>query len=88
MFFLALRFLGLSKIAASAGLKVNALKADKQTDIAMVMANCWYKRPVMPPVNATGINTADKIKAMATTGPATSFMALLVASLGESPCSI
>ena len=34
-------FLGRSRSAASAGLKVRALKAEKMTDTAMVTANCW-----------------------------------------------
>ena len=33
--------LGLSNIAASAGLSVSALKADSTTDTAIVNANCW-----------------------------------------------
>ena len=32
---------GLRSIAASAGDRVSALKADSSTEIAMVMANCW-----------------------------------------------
>jgi len=52
---------GFNKIEASAGLNVNALNAENSTDIAIVIANCWYSRPVIPPVNATGINTAAEI---------------------------
>ena len=53
----------------------------------MVMANCWYKRPVTPPMKATGTKTAQRISAIATTGPETSFIAWRVASIGDLPCS-
>ena len=79
-------WLGLSKIEHRAGLKVKALMAENNTEMAMVIANCWYKRPVIPGVKATGTNTAIKIIAIAITGPATSFMAKLVASRGLFPC--
>ena len=39
-------------------------------------------------MKATGMNTAARISAIATTGPETSFIALSVASRGESPCSM
>ena len=32
---------GLSSMADRAGLRVSALKAEKSTEMAMVMANCW-----------------------------------------------
>ena len=38
-------------------------------------------------MNAVGMNTADSTRAMATTGPLTSFIALRVASRGDSPSS-
>ncbi len=52
-----------------------AIKADIITDIAMVMANCWYNRPTMPGINPTGTNTAANIKAIAITGAEISFIA-------------
>ena len=58
------------------------------TDTAIVTANCWYMRPVMPGMNAVGTNTAARMSAMATTGPETCSMALKAASRGESPSSI
>ena len=79
---------GFNSMAASAGLKVSALSAENATETAIVIANCWYNLPVIPPLIATGINTAHKITAIAITGPPTSFIAFLVASLGLSPCSI
>ena len=51
----------------------------------MVTANCWYIRPVMPGMNAVGMNTAAMIRAMATTGPDTSSIAFKAASRGDSP---
>jgi hypothetical protein len=67
---------------------VSALKAEISTDTAMVTANCWYIRPVMPGMNAVGMNTAAMMMAMPTTGPDTSSIAFNEASRGESPCSM
>jgi hypothetical protein len=39
-------------------------------------------------MNATGRKTEDKIRAIAMTGPPTSFIACIVASLGDLPCSM
>ena len=72
----------------SAGLSVSALKAEMSTDTAIVTANCWYMRPVMPGMNAVGTNTAARMSAIATTGPDTSSIALKAASRGDSPCSM
>src|SRR6185503_2902397 len=58
-----------------AGVNDNAINAEMITDIAMVIANCWYNRPTMPGINPTGTNTAANISAMATTGAEMSFMA-------------
>jgi hypothetical protein len=79
---------GLRIIAESAGARLSARNADRSTEIAMVSANCWYTRPVRPPSSATGTNTAERMSAIAITGPDTSFMAWTVASLGVFPCSI
>ena len=79
---------GFSSSAASAGLSVSALNADRITDIAIVTANCWYNLPVMPGMKAVGTNTAARISAIATTGPETCSMALMAASRGESPTSM
>ena len=56
--------------------------------MAMVRANCWKTRPVSPPRNATGTNTAERIRAIPITGPETSFIACAVASRGGRPCSM
>src|SRR5262249_33911858 len=76
---------GRRSIAASAGLKVRALKAEMTTDRAMVTANCWYIRPVMPGMKAVGTNTATRMRAMATTGPDTSSIALRARPGGPKP---
>src|SRR5215831_2043720 len=79
---------GRNNNAASAGLSVNALNADNTTDTAIVTANCWYIRPVIPGTNAVGTNTATRISAIATTGPDTSSIARNVASRGDNPRSM
>ena len=66
-------------------MKVRATVPEMTTDTAMVMANCWYMRPAMPPVKATGMNTAHSTSTMAMTGPVTSCMALAVALRGGRP---
>src|SRR5207247_9310677 len=58
------------------------------TEMAIVMANCWYKRPVIPGINAVGTNTAARLRAMAMTDRETSSMALNAASRGDMPCVI
>src|ERR1700684_3929285 len=58
-----------------AGVNDNAINAEMITDIAMVMANCWYNRPTIPGINPTGTNTAARMSAMATTGAEISFIA-------------
>ena len=79
---------GFSSSAASAGLSVSALNADRITEIAMVTANCWYSRPVMPGMNAVGMNTAESTSAMPITGPEISSMAFSAASFGDRPSSM
>ena len=79
---------GRSHIAASAGDRVSALKAEISIAMAMVKANCLFRLPWMPPMNATGMNTAARISAMLTTGPETSSIALSVASRGAMPRSM
>ena len=44
--------------------------------------------PTIPFINATGKNTDDRISAIAITGPPTSFIAWIVASRGDLPCSM
>ena len=54
----------------SAGVSVKATMTDRITETEMVMANCRYNWPVMPPMNETGTNTAHSTRPMAITGPA------------------
>ena len=61
---------------------------ENPTETAMVMANCWYRRPVIPAMPATGIKTAISTSVVAITGAVTCFMAATVASLGFMPFSM
>ncbi|OQB39339.1 MAG: hypothetical protein BWY09_01133 [Candidatus Hydrogenedentes bacterium ADurb.Bin179] len=51
--------------------------------MAMVMPNCLYITPVLPPRKATGTYTAASTSTLAMMGPVTCFIALMVASLGD-----
>ena len=63
-------------MAASAGLSVSELIAEKTVETAIVTAN-WRKNwPVMPLMNAHGTNTAHSTSATAMIGPVTSSIAL------------
>jgi len=77
-----------SSRAQSAGESVRALKAEMTTETAIVTENCWNSRPVMPPVNDTGMNTASSTTVVATIGEATLRMASSAASRGFMPRSI
>jgi len=55
---------GRSSTAHSAGVRVSATIPDSTTETAMVIANCLYMRPVMPPRNATGMNTEHSTSTM------------------------
>src|SRR5216684_6067104 len=70
-------------MAESAGVKVNALKAEMETENAMVNANCRNNMPVVPGNRATGTNTDTSTNEVATTAPATSFIATLAALCGS-----
>ena len=82
-----LRF-GLSSIAARAGLRVSELKVEMTVDDAIVRANCRKNCPVMPEMNAQGMNTAESTSPTAITGADTSLIALIVAARGFKPCSM
>src|ERR1700687_419596 len=69
--------------AQSAGLRVSATMPDIVTDTAIVTANWRYISPARPPINATGTKTAHNTRTIATTGPVTSSIALIAASLGD-----
>ena len=75
-------------MAASAGLSVSELNAEKTVETAIVKANCRKNCPVMPVMKAQGTNTALSTSPTAITGPETWFMAAIAASRGGRPCSI
>jgi len=67
---------GFNSMVHSAGVSESAIKAEIITEMAIVMANCWYSLPTMPGINPTGTNTAARISAMATNRrPEISFIA-------------
>ncbi len=72
------------RIAASAGDSVSATMPENTTETAIVTANCLYSAPVMPPRNATGMNTAFSTSTIAMTGPLTSSIARFAASFADS----
>ena len=55
------------------------------TETAIVTENCWKSRPVMPPVNDTGMKTASSTTVVAMIGEATLRIASAVASGGAMP---
>src|ERR1700675_3220283 len=70
-------------MAESAGVSVSALNAEIETENAIVSANCRNKIPVVPGNSATGTNTDTSTSEVATTAPATSFIATLAALCGS-----
>src|ERR1700748_2464382 len=70
-------------MAENAGVSVNALNAEIDTENAIVSANCRNKIPVVPGKSATGTNTATSTSEVATTAPATSFIATDAALCGS-----
>ena len=63
---------------------MRATTPDITTAIATVTANWRYSSPAMPPINATGTNTAHNTKTIATTAAATCSIDLIAALIGES----
>ena len=76
---------GRSRMAASAGLSVSELMAEKTVDTEIVTANWRKNRPVMPLIKAHGTNTAHSTRATAITGPVTSSIAFRAASRDDKP---
>ncbi len=75
-------------MAARAGLRVSELIVERTVADAMVSAN-WRKNwPVIPEMNAQGMNTAESTSPTAITGADTSLIAWIVAALGVIPCSM
>ena len=71
--------------AAREGDSVRATIPDITIAIAMVMANCLYKIPVMPPRKATGRKTDTSTRTMAMRALASSAIDFLAASIGVMP---
>ncbi len=80
--------LGFKSIAARAGLSVSEFTVEITVDEAIVSANCRKNCPVIPVMNAHGMNTAERTRPTAITGDETSLIALSVAARGFSPCSM
>src|SRR5215470_5662571 len=70
-------------MAESAGVNVNALNAEIETENAIVNANCRNKMPVVPGNSATGTNTDTNTNDVAMTAPATSLIATDAALCGS-----
>src|SRR5215472_10519810 len=70
-------------MADSAGVSVKALNAEIDTENAIVRANCRKRIPVVPGKSATGTNTETSTSDVATTAPATSFIATDAALCGS-----
>ena len=70
--------------AHKAGVNVRALNPENAVDTAMVRANCLYSSPVMPLMNAVGMNTDSSTSTSPMTGPWRSTIEFLAASRGVS----
>src|SRR4051794_34869458 len=62
---------GRNSKAVSAGLSVSELNAEITVETEIVSANCRKNCPMMPVMNAQGMNTALSTKPTAMTGPET-----------------
>ena len=70
------------------GVSVSATKPEISTAPASVSANSVNSLPVRPGVNATGANTATRVRVMATMAKPISLLPLSAASRRGSPCSM
>src|SRR6185437_6189221 len=75
-----------SMMAHNAGVRVSATIPEITTATATVTANWRYSSPAMPPIKATGTNTAHNTNTMATTARETCSIDLMAAFIGDS-CS-
>ena len=64
------------------------MKPDTSTAAATVKANSVNSRPVLPVMNASGVNTAARVTVIATTAKAISFDPCRAARNGGMPSSI
>ena len=73
--------------AHSIGVRVSETNPDNRMAIEIVMANSKKKRPTMPPMNSTGMNTATSDSVIDSTVKPISLAPLMAASNGFMPCS-
>ena len=70
------------------GVSVSETKADATTATLTVTANSRNSRPMMPPMNSSGMNTAISEKVIDTMVKPICPAPLIAASNGGSPCSM
>ena len=73
---------------ASVADSVNATKPDTMTAPASVSANSVKNRPVLPSLNAIGVNTAASVNVIATIAKPICFEPTNAALIGSMPCSM
>ncbi len=76
-----------SSRAAIIGISVSDSTADTPMAIVMVTANSKNSRPMMPPMNSSGMNTATRLTEMDSTVKAISLAPVTAALRGSSPSS-
>ena len=70
------------------GVRVSATKAEATTATLTVTANSRNSRPMMPPMNSSGMNTAISEKVIETMVKPICPAPLIAAANGASPCSM
>ena len=68
-------------------MSVSDTKPDTRIATAIVTANSWNSRPMSPPRNSTGMNTATSDSVIEMTVKLISRLPLIAASMTDSPCS-
>ena len=72
----------------SIGVSVSETKPEIRIAMPIVTANSWNNRPRIPPMNSTGMNTADSDKVIEMIVKPISALPLNAASSGGTPCSM
>ncbi len=70
------------------GVRVNETKPDTRMAAAIVIANSFRMRPIMPPMNKTGMNTATSERVMDRMVKPISREPRIAAFMGDSPISM
>ena len=78
----------LSRRAAIIGISVSDSTAETAMAIVIVTANSLNSRPMMPPMNSSGMNTATRLTEMESTVKAISLAPVTAAMRGCSPSSV